>query len=358
MFLDLIQLSFVPFVGAVISLFLFLVNKTMVEKIRFLYVVTSIVFIILILVDTLDFYFANLDHLNYFRYITSTVGYALRPIALLIVIFTLIRYRTTRKISWLICMPAMINFGFLLINFFTGIIFKFNEANEFIRGPLGLITYVISAIYLIMAVVFLIKRSRRLEKIELFLVLILVIGVVVSVFLEATTKLRCLLNGVGVISTICYFLYLNTQTYRRDELTNILNRRAFYNDIIRMTGKYHIVCVDMNNLKEINDNYGHLVGDSCLIAISKAIKDNIHVTSEVYRVGGDEFVIISKGTEEEVKAEFEKINEIIKSKKLSIAYGYAASTSREDFEKAYIAADIMMYKNKEAMKAKMKKEGK
>jgi diguanylate cyclase (GGDEF)-like protein len=80
-----------------------------------------------------------------------------------------------------------------------------------------------------------------------------------------------------------------------DPLTRLGNRRAFDLDLARLvdgdsTGG--LVMIDLDDLKGINDNLGHVTGDLALRAIADRIRETIRAGDAAYRIGGDEFAII------------------------------------------------------------------
>jgi len=85
-----------------------------------------------------------------------------------------------------------------------------------------------------------------------------------------------------------------------DPLTKVYNRKALEKDLkaILEKGKDRnldlvVAIVDIDNFKEVNDKYGHLVGDFVLIKLSDTMKSLIRKTTDkIYRYGGDEFVIV------------------------------------------------------------------
>lgn len=347
---DIIQLNYVTLVAIMFSLISFIKNRNLDKKIRQLYIGTSIIIIILMIVDTFDYYFESLDNLNWFRYITSSIGYSLRPVGLLLIIFTILRFNYNKTKVWIISIPALINVFIYIVNLGFHWAFEFDQANNFIRHPLWVTPFVIGGIYLVTLTVLAVKRHRFVEDMEFVLVLVIGVAIVISVILESVLRLRCLVNGVAILSANCYFLYLNTQTFSRDELTNLLNRRAFFSGINKLSGKIYIVCIDMNDLKGINDKEGHIAGDNALKTIAKALIDNTNQNDKVYRVGGDEFVVLSKCEENELLQRFEKVNKIIEENGLSIAFGYELFDSTIEFEKIYNKADEKMYECKRKMK--------
>ena len=114
----------------------------------------------------------------------------------------------------------------------------------------------------------------------------------------------------------------------------------------------------MNELKYINDTYGHDKGDEALIIISKIILENSGYKRNAYRVGGDEFVMfLSTNDEEEVKNKIKKMKEELEHTPYSCAFGYAMN-SNNDLSEAIKESDNYMYYNKNKMKESFLNDGK
>ena len=97
-------------------------------------------------------------------------------------------------------------------------------------------------------------------------------------------------------------------------------------------GKIYLVYADLDNLKEINDACGHLVGDLMLIETAKILRVSFRQSDIIARIGGDEFIVILVGTNgsdaESVSSRLQKNIEIhnqkiINNHKLSISFGIA-----------------------------------
>jgi len=132
-------------------------------------------------------------------------------------------------------------------------------------------------------------------------------------------------------------LIRKTQT---DELTGLLNRRAYEEDIyihndIPEEDEFIYVSLDVNGLKVINDTLGHMAGDELIIGACQCMKKVLGPHGKLYRIGGDEFVaILTKDTKniKSVLTDFDKeINnwsgELIDS--ISISYGYVSKQEKE-----------------------------
>ena len=146
-------------------------------------------------------------------------------------------------------------------------------------------------------------------------------------------------------------------TSNTDELTRCLNRRAYENDInkLKLDDEWIYISVDLNGLKRANDSYGHAAGDELICAAADCMKNSFNECGKVYRVGGDEFVvIITEKTEqfEDVRQRFD-VNvanwrgELVNS--MSVSYGWVFSVER-NWNSVYEiskAADERMYESKE-----------
>ena len=96
-----------------------------------------------------------------------------------------------------------------------------------------------------------------------------------------------------MISGIFLYMFLRFYDTDRDPLTGLRNRMSFYADCKRYGQLINAVAsVDMNGLKELNDTKGHEAGDKALQAIADSLKDVAGRRIMVYRIGGDEFIIL------------------------------------------------------------------
>lgn len=94
------------------------------------------------------------------------------------------------------------------------------------------------------------------------------------------------------------------ESARRDNLTQCLNRAAFFDQAekaLHMQQRYGrsstLIFFDLNDFKQLNDNFGHHVGDRGLIEFAGQIKTRLRVTDELGRYGGDEFIVLLRETD-------------------------------------------------------------
>lgn len=109
--------------------------------------------------------------------------------------------------------------------------------------------------------------------------------------------------------------------YRIDELTGAYTKKYFkkrikeaQNKLLRYGEIFSIAFIDIDYFKDINDTYGHIMGDIVLKKISNIMKCTIRSKDELFRFGGDEFVIIfPKATDNQVYNILERIRKEIQS---------------------------------------------
>ena len=140
-----------------------------------------------------------------------------------------------------------------------------------------------------------------------------------------------------------------------DLLTGVKNRNAMnnrVNDFVEGSEAYpeslYVVFADLNGLKQVNDNNGHIAGD-LLLKNAALILQDIFLGHEVYRAGGDEFTVFVTGLSE---AEFmEKIEKLKKytytDEGVCFAFGYCADDGKHDIRYDMKTADERMYADKE-----------
>lgn len=147
-----------------------------------------------------------------------------------------------------------------------------------------------------------------------------------------------------------------------DGLTDLLNRTSYKEDIARLeqTRECRFAAVfDVNDLKLMNDTFGHSKGDELIVTVAAEIQKAFSSVGSCYRIGGDEFVFLSNAqcTEDlflEHLGRLQKsINEISKQREysISIACGYSLWEEQASLKQAIDEADNRMYEEKKRMKA-------
>jgi diguanylate cyclase (GGDEF)-like protein len=177
---------------------------------------------------------------------------------------------------------------------------------------------------------------------------------------------------------INYFIYISESYARRKEyeslthlayadgLTDLPNRSRFEKymaDLDKGNETYCIISLDLNGLKEINDNDGHAAGDKYLKEFADILQQCFADKGFISRIGGDEFAaILTKNNIYDVDTMITRLKDALEVKNVlypeyrrSVATGYAYSTEIPDGDShaVYLLADKRMYKNKKKMHEKL-----
>lgn len=187
---------------------------------------------------------------------------------------------------------------------------------------------------------------------------------------DTNDELKVLTDNITIMAekTNEYIEYIHNMA-RKDGLTGLRNKTDYmmYVETINKQNEkenkdYAVVVFDLNNLKYVNDNFGHEAGDELLLAASKYIC-KIFSHSPIFRIGGDEFVaIIDSG-------DFENRNQLLEEFKnymrlsnnsdswrdFCIACGMASNEhENKNYEEVFKQADKNMYENKKELKNDLK----
>ncbi|GGF38275.1 GGDEF domain-containing protein [Aliidongia dinghuensis] len=153
-----------------------------------------------------------------------------------------------------------------------------------------------------------------------------------------------------------------------DALMPVANRRAFMRELSRLVAlaqRYgtasSIVYIDLNDMKTINDRWGHNAGDAALLHVARTLIDHVRHADVVARLGGDEFgVLLVRTGQEAAEEKAGALAEAIEAAplqwngaaiRLSAATGAYCFNGDEDIAAALEAADRAMYRTKLARKA-------
>ncbi|MFN3508720.1 MAG: GGDEF domain-containing protein [Allorhizobium sp.] len=180
----------------------------------------------------------------------------------------------------------------------------------------------------------------------------LAIGCGIAVIVAfALTMLCCFYMGYAVIHLARTRLEFR-QLSRTDMLSGLLNRRAFIEDFSQVE-RGHLLILDIDRFKQINDRYGHLAGDDVIVSVAATLTEIVGPSHLVARIGGEEFAILFQDTAfAEVVSTVELLrrsvaNRLIEAYHQSIAVtvsgGLADITPLRDFSAVYAAADRALY---------------
>ena len=167
--------------------------------------------------------------------------------------------------------------------------------------------------------------------------------------------------GVAIALVSLYITVQNRISYI-DNLSGLFNRSyihqyiSFFPKIKNDKSELAGIVLDIDNFKEINDNFGHTIGDDAIITFAKILKEEIPSTAAAIRYGGDEFLVLFSITEEsEINVLIDNIhlsvsalnNSNEKEYRLNFSHGYSIYKKNDTFDQFFTRMDKFMYKTKQ-----------
>ncbi len=138
-----------------------------------------------------------------------------------------------------------------------------------------------------------------------------------------------------------------------DSLTGLFNRRYLISAVKESSVQYSVILFDIDDFKQINDLYGHQLGDEVLITLSNTVKSLSNEHDIASRWGGEEFLIYLPNTDQtQAEAKAERIRSSInalffnEAGKISASFGVATQTQGESLEQLIKMADKALYRSK------------
>lgn len=249
--------------------------------------------------------------------------------------------------------------------------------NMFLIISLKESTIYFSEIYLIIIWIFIVS-GLRLSYAVLSATTTLVLVILIGYYLFPMTKELFLMHFLWMLSAFSFgllsafileksnkIIFLNDQQLEKlattDRLTGLYNRfkiEFFVDEEMNRAERYKrvfsVILVDIDNFKSVNDNYGHLVGDTVLRDFSNILKDKVRKSDIVGRWGGEEFLIIlpeanvgeAKKVAEYLREQIENF-EFANIKNRTSSFGVTQYREEDCIETIINRADTALYRAKE-----------
>ena len=289
-----------------------------------------------------------------------------------------LKYNVVRN-SLLLSIPAIAFIVLLLSTPWTGWVFKIDpETGEYSRGILVFLHWIASAFYVVYAysrVIAVMSMERnKIKRSEMRTVLYFPIAPIIMLIIQILLP-GLTITQLGITFSVL-LLYVNEQSsmVQTDDLTKLNNRRSLdtfiENHLAHASNpvNFTFLMIDINHFKEINDNYGHMIGDHVLKNVAEVLKNSCEASAKrlfLCRYGGDEFIIVGINIEEkDVDLVKNNIFEGMKNRvsfeefdfQLSVSIGKARGKCQdtEDAEHLIRVADEDMYEEKKTFRMKEK----
>ncbi len=196
------------------------------------------------------------------RYILTCAKYTTYPVIMMCIIFVISPFqkKMSRKNKLLFLAPEVLSIPFYITTPWTKLIvyYSVDEGNYsyYHSGPLKYWPYVIfgiyTALFLVFNIIMMRKYSNRHKQIIVYICAFAVIGIGIFLGLEITDDYTPIFTS----SLLLYYLLLYIHLSTIDQLTGLMNRQTYYQDIEFRSAIFQgVISVDMNKLKYLNDHF-------------------------------------------------------------------------------------------------------
>jgi len=263
---------------------------------------------------------------------------------------------------WLIfALPIISNIIFAMLSPFFGFFFSISSQGVYARGPLFWLSALSTYIFLAAGIVLVSFNFKRMVSKDFWLILGIGIIPIVGGIVQGLVYGLLAMWSFAAIGLFLGYLFLQDRMIRLDYMTSAWNRESFYYTYsrrIQMTPekKFGAIYLDIDNLKIINDSFGHLEGDKAIALVMDVIREVLPYGAVIARLGGDEFIVLYDcETMEEMQSILGLIkknfleNEKVKAKEyqLECSFGVSLFTSEFASLEAFLShLDGLMYQEK------------
>ena len=315
---------------------------------------TRIVVILLFLDSALynvEAWMWSFEKLSPWRPILTATIYVIQPVILLVSMQ--ITAPLKKKHFWVL-IPEIISIPLCFTSPWTHLVAYFTEDNHYQGGALSWWPYALFAFYVLVFIaqnLFFFRSGPAIDRVGLLYV---ILGAVLGTLLYWLRDYSGDYSSIFTSAILMYYLFVYIQMSKMDPLTKLLNRQCYYRDLEVSESKITAVAsIDMNDLKGWNDNHGHAAGDRALMEVARCISESGYKNRSVYRVGGDEFMILYFGAEEkDVRGDMFAMQKLLMDTPYECAFGYAMTDPEKTLENVIAKSDRLMYEKKAEMKAK------
>lgn len=282
----------------------------------------------------------------------------------------------------------------IIANIFFGFFFYITEDNIYTHGDWFYIMHFVSILFIVMAGISMFLNIKILGKAQILYGTTIIALYVLPIILQVLffQNVLIIMFGASLIMLVTLFSletpdYVKLQTTLEeleitkseleklnkknsklahfDQMSELLNRTAYEEMVIdlrtdmkkiREEKEIIVFMADLNFLKYLNDHFGHNTGDEAIKNVALIIKETFSDKENCYRIGGDEFCIISIGNDKnEFEAMYRKFTDKVAEKSKEVNYPFSVASAYytvrdESIDEAMQIVDNMMYEDKKEIK--------
>jgi diguanylate cyclase (GGDEF)-like protein len=271
--------------------------------------------------------------------------------------------KATKFINMSVISVNLANFVLVIASQFNGWYYSIDAMNMYQRGPLYVIGPILTFYLLLTSTAYVVLYKSKVQHTHFIPFLVFPVAPFIGTLLQTIIygypfALMGLIFSVLMIAFFAQSIETNMDylsgVYNRKRLEGYLHKKIANSS---RTSTFSAIMADVNGLKEINDTYGHTVGDEALVTISSLLRSILRSNDFVARYGGDEFCIILDTSNEQtlvrvvnkIKRQLAAYNEMsLKPYTLGLSMGYAVydPDSGMNEKEFYNTIDAQMYEDK------------
>ena len=203
--------------------------------------------------------------------------------------------------------PMLVGIILILANPFLPLFFTITPENTYLRLPGYYVLVVVELAILASSILYHFIDKRHAEPFQFYSMVIFLAPILIGVILQACfygVSLQWPSVAIGIVGL---FLTIQNQSIYRDSLTGLYNRAY----LIYLQQRYRLknvslaaIMIDLNDFKNINDQFGHQMGDKALIEAARTFVSIVGKKGNVIRYAGDEFLIFIRSPEKGIGETF------------------------------------------------------
>lgn len=323
-------------------------NGILRKRLRFWFISA---FLLIILISILELLTIVVDDgpasLRWLNILANYLGFGLTPAVSIVLSFTLGKSRSQK----IMAAAELVYLVVLGISLLFGGVFSVDRNNHYMRGDafwIYLAAYFMSIVYLLVITARTIRKYQNKSKNCIYLI---------AVFLSIGSTIQVICPQIHVtwlcvtLLSILYYVYCNIMWQELDGLTGLLNQSSYLNKTASFNQDAILMVFDLDDFKDINDQYGHLKGDQCLVEVADSIRNAYFNDGLCYRIGGDEFFVLLNSDADTEACEKRLQKELEKRRKTlavlpEVSFGSAVFRVGDDINKVKDMADLQMYQMK------------
>lgn len=277
-------------------------------------------------------------------------------------------YEPGKKIKAIILLPFILSSIFVIASPWTKWVYILTSQNRYMRGPYMwgdvALSYLYWAVSAGLVLYEMLKQRRNREEALYATLLFFPIPTLIGNLVQLKYYGLSIVWVCSAISLLILFIDIQNNQLCCDMLTGLYNRRQTNKNInweikqlVDADYLLFVMMIDVDHFKKINDEFGHVVGDDALRAVSMVLKEASRKDDFIGRFGGDEFIIMGHANNhEEIRLLINDIHKLVDNYNneshcfytLSLSAGYETYSRNDQLsvDKVISAADKEMYKVK------------